>query len=120
MDDFLKQYQQQQLREQENLVYRQMELELVGKTFESPRGYGHATYEILGGHGAWKETQNAEKRYGYLNDKGEWVFDYNSGNCFCLAVTKLGGYSGNPDPNKTLSVVLEAYRQKILELRKAR
>ena len=72
--------------------------ELTGKRFDLARGYGHSQYEILGDHSVWKTTRDATKIYFHF-DNGHLVIDGSQvfRNTICLAIKKLGGFSGPPE-----------------------
>lgn len=68
---------------------------MIGKMFDAPRGYGHATYRVIGGHADWKTTRDAKKLYAYIDEEtGEWKFQYRPSACLCIAVVREGGYNG--------------------------
>ena len=77
---------------------------LRDKEFQTPRSYGHAKYQVVGGHGEWKEIRDAQKLYFFFRLDRTFAFlgneiRYTEGDepvmTVCLSVVRLGGYSGN-------------------------
>lgn len=101
---------------EEKKVYRQLEVELTDQTFDAPRSYGHATYRVVGGHAEWHTVRDAKKIYGFLNQENRWIFEYPGTKAgFCLAVVRLGGYSGMA--SRQLADILEPHRQRLMDIR---
>lgn len=101
------------------LEKKRMELNLphclVSEIYASKRGYGHARYEILGGHGEWKNTRDAQKVYFYFRPDGTFAFLGNEirytengvpVETICISVKRLGGYNGPPS-RPSLGEVIE-------------
>jgi len=87
----------QRREEEKRKFYYELLPELVGKTFDMPRTYGHAKYEILGGLGAWHSERDATKIYFHF-ENGKPVITGNriQPNTLCIAVKRLGGLNGAP------------------------
>ena len=86
---------------------------LKGSTFESPREYGHATYEIIGDHQNWRMVKDAVKIYFHVTETGE-IFcagDLIDTRMLCVAVVRQGGYNGPADPDRCFEHIMrEAIR----------
>jgi hypothetical protein len=83
---------------------------IIGGQFESPRGYGHAKYEIIGDHSAWKKERDAQKVY-FHYEGGKPVFTGNQvyfQKTFCIAIKRLGGYDGPPS-GESLEDILSGF-----------
>lgn len=102
--------------------YEQMQLKfyveflptIVGRRFDEPRDYGHATYEIIGDHNDWKKAMDAAKIYFHYDEYGKVVLDGNQIHhlkTLCVAVKRLGGLDG-PSKNKSVKETLEEFVKK--------
>lgn len=80
----------------EMAFYRIVLPALRGATYDVPRGYGHARYEIVGDHSDWKRVRVAQKVY-FRWQRGrriEFVPPTDEPGVLCIAARRLGGYSG--------------------------